>query len=90
MLKCYLNTLQGLEPVPTHPTNFSRTHYDALSEVVDPDRIYEAITRLYGPELDSLDDEALVNSPGKAIVSQFARIHRQVKSEAEVVKAGTR
>lgn len=90
LLKCYLNAPQGLEPALSHQTNFSRTQYDALTEVVDPDKIYENLIRLYGPELDRLNDEALINSSGKAMAAQFARIHRQVKSEAEVVKAGTR
>jgi hypothetical protein len=90
LLKCYLNAPQGFEPFLTRQTDFSRTQYDALSEVVDPDEIYQALSRLYGPELDRLDDEALVNSSGKAIASQFARIHHQVKSEAEAVRADTR
>jgi hypothetical protein len=90
LLKCYLNIPQVLAPILTRQTDFNRTQYDALAKVVDPDKVYEALTRLYGPELNGLNDEALVNSSGKAIASQFARIHHQVKSDTEAVRAGTR
>jgi len=81
LLKCYLTTPQVSAPGLTRKTDFNRTQYNSLAEVVDPDKVYEALTKLYGPELDRPEDEASGDSTDKAIASQFARIHHLVKSE---------
>jgi len=83
LLKCYLTTPGGLEAGLTRKTYFSRTRYYALVKVIDPDKVYEALTRLYGPELESPEDETPVDSTDKAIAFQFARIHHRVMSEIE-------
>ncbi len=83
LLKCYLTTPGGLEAGITRKTYFSRTQYYSLVKVIGPDKVYEALTRLYGPELDSPEDETSVDSTDKAVAFQFARIHHRVMSEIE-------
>ncbi len=81
LLKCYLTTPGRLEPNPVHRAEFSRTQYDSVAKVLDPNEVYEALTRLYGPELYSPESKESGYSPDKAIAFQFARIHRLVKNE---------
>ena len=83
LLKCYLTTPQVSAPGLTRKTDFTRTQYNSLAEVVDPDKVYEALTKLYGPELERPEDEVSGDATDKAIASQFARIHHLVKSEKE-------
>ena len=80
-LKCYLAATKGLEPGLTRKTEFSRTQYDSVAKVVDPDKVYEALIRLYGPELDKPEGEEFGDNPDKAIAYQFARIYHLVRSE---------
>ena len=80
-LKCYLPTFEGTESALSRKGYFSRMQYDSVAKVVDPDNVFEALKRLYGPKLDTLKDEEFADSPDKAIAYQFARIHQLVKSE---------
>jgi hypothetical protein len=59
--------------------HFNRSRYDALTQVVDPEEVYKALTKLYGPELDWIVDDTSADSPDKVIAAQFARIHRLVR-----------
>jgi len=81
LLKCYLTTPGRPEPDSAHRAEFSRTQYDSVAKVLDPNKVYEALTRLYGPELDSPESQDSGHSPDKAIALQFVRIHQLVNSE---------
>jgi len=78
-LKCYLTSPRASETGTADNIDFSRARYDALAEVVDPDEVYNALTKLYGPELEWTVDKSSGGSPDRVIASQFARIHRMVK-----------
>ena len=82
-LKCYLTAPKGLEPGLTRKTEFSRTQYDSVAKVIDPDNVYEVLRKLYRRELDTPVSEESGYSSDKAIASQFARIHHLVKSETK-------
>jgi len=82
-LKCYLTAPKGLEPGLTRKTEFSRTQYDAVAQVIDPDNVYEVLRRLYRRELDTPASEESGYSSDKALASQFARIHHLVKNETK-------
>ena len=75
-LKCYLPTSEGLGP-----GNFSRTQYDAVAKVVDPDNVFEALRKIYGPRLDKPESGEPGGFIEKAIAYQFARIHHSVKGK---------
>jgi hypothetical protein len=65
---------------------FTPTRYEALAEVVDPDNVYAAITKLYKFKLEDIE-EVSVDPTDRAIAYQFIRIHHHVKSKME--KPGT-
>ena len=79
-LKCYLPASEGLKPRLSTKGGFSRTQYDSVAKVVNPDNVFAALNRLYGPEMDTLEDGEFTDVPDKVIAYQFASIHRSVKS----------
>ena len=81
LLRCYLTAPRGTEPGLDRKTHFSRTQYDSIARVIDPASIYEALTRLYGSELDMPEGDESGYLTDKAIASQFARVHRLVWDE---------
>ena len=84
-LRCYLPDSSRLESGSADKGDFSRTQYNSIAEVVNPDSVFEALRRLYGPQLDTLEGEELGNSLDEVIAYQFARIHHLVKGEMKKV-----
>ena len=82
-LKCYLPVSIESESGISRKVDFSRAQYDSVAQVVYPDVVFEVLIRLYGPELDILEDIGLDDSVDKKIACQFARIHNSVKSEVK-------
>ncbi len=82
-MKCYLTAPKGLEPGLTRKTEFSRTQYDSVAKVIDPDNVYEVLRKLYRRDLDTPVSEESDYSSDKALASQFARVHHLVKSETK-------
>ncbi|MFC1995121.1 hypothetical protein ACFLVK_01785, partial [Chloroflexota bacterium] len=80
-LKCYLPVSEESESGMPRKIDFSRAKYDSVAQVVDPDNVFEVLRRLYGPELNTLEDIELGDSLDKKIAYQFARIHNSVKNE---------
>lgn len=90
LLKCYLPNPEPMESGLRSKKGFNRSQYDLLAKVVDADKVYDALTRVYGPELDRIEDEAAGDYPDKAIASQFAHIHHLVKREIAKADKKTR
>lgn len=80
-LKCYLPVSEEAESGRPRKIDFSRAQYDSVAQVVDPGDVFEALIRLYGSELDILEDMESGDSPDKEIAYQFVRIHNSVKNE---------
>ena len=81
LLKCFLITPTQPDIGPSGTSDFTRSHYDALAEVIDPDSVYKALTKLLKFKPDSIEGEAPVESSDRAIAYKFLRIHLQVKGE---------
>jgi len=86
-LKCYLPAPGKPKAGVSRRTGFDRAQYTSVAGAVDPDNVYEALTRIYGQELKRPEGEEPGVSPDKALALQFARIHHLVKSETK--KTGT-
>ncbi|MFC1981118.1 hypothetical protein ACFLVN_02610 [Chloroflexota bacterium] len=80
-LKCYLPASEGLESSLSHKVALGRHQYDSIARVVDPESVFEAIKKLYGPDLEMLEGEEVAGSPDKALAYQFVRIHHLVTGE---------
>jgi len=81
LLKCFLITPALPDTGPSGTRDFTRSHYDSLAEVIDPDNIYKALTRLFKFKPDSIEGEAPIDSSDRAMAYKFLRIHLQVKSK---------
>lgn len=83
LLKCYLAATGEPEAGAAGKKEFTRAHYDALTEVVEPDNVYAAIAKLYKFKLEKIEKEIPGDATDRAIAFQFLRIHHQVKGETE-------
>jgi hypothetical protein len=81
LLKCFLTTPAQPDTGPSGTREFTRSHYDALAEVIDPDNVYKALTKLFKFKPDSIEGEAPIDPSDRAMADNFLRIHLQVKSE---------
>lgn len=81
LLKCFLTTPDQPDTTPPGTRDFTRSHYDALAEVIDPDNVYKALTKLFKFKPDSIESEAPIDPSDRAIAYKFLRIHLQVKGE---------
>lgn len=78
-LKCYLPT-QGAS---------AREIYDSISQVVDPEAIYDSLKQLYGSNLDSVSYNSYDNLPrDKSAVHQFANVYLAItETEQSITEA---
>ncbi len=81
LLKCFLTTPTQPDTGPSGARDFTRSHYDSLAEVIDPDNVYKALTKLFKFKPDSIEGEAPIDPSDRAMAYKFLRIHLQVKSE---------
>jgi hypothetical protein len=88
LLKCYLPTWFG--SVGTHKGGFEQRQYDSIKEDVEPDVIYNALSKIKGLDLESQHQET-INLPlyDGNVAYQFAKIHKSVinkKQDAQIKK----
>jgi hypothetical protein len=81
LLKCFLATPAQPETGPSGIRDFTRSQYDSLAEVINPDNVYKALTRLLKFKPDIIEGEAPIDPADRAMAYKFLRIHLQVKSE---------
>ena len=74
-LKCYLPTSSGLPATLPDGIDFSQTQYDEIAEVVDPDKVFVALVKLYGSNLHELGCDEHDAPLEKRIACRFADIH---------------
>jgi hypothetical protein len=83
LLKCYpAKTISSSEP--RFIDDFNRDNYTFLSEIVDPEIIYQALHQIYGEELDTKEYPqryARETNIDLRIAQQFTYIHRQKDAE---------
>jgi len=78
-IKCYLP--------PDAPTAtgdpaalFTRDSYKAISQVIDPDKVYAALTKVFKFKLDSIEETTTVKPADRNIAFKFMRFHLQEKA----------
>ncbi|HUT68904.1 MAG TPA: hypothetical protein VMW86_10220 [Dehalococcoidales bacterium] len=87
LLKCYLAGTVAPESGSTEKKEFTLARYGALAKVVDPDKVYTAIAKLYKFKMENVEDMAQGDPTDSVIAYRFIRIHHYVKSKPE--KPGT-
>jgi hypothetical protein len=87
LLKCFLADIGRADAGPAGKNEFTRSRYDSLAEVVDPDSVYDALVKVYQHDIEPLPEDLSGVPRDRAIAYQFLRIYHQVKDEKE--KSGT-
>src|SRR4030042_7054876 len=80
LIKCSLPA--AVPPEKDEPAaGFTRDSYKALAEVIDPDKVYAALTKVFKFKLDAIEETTPVKPADRNIAFKFMRVHPQVKSE---------
>jgi hypothetical protein len=79
-LKCYLPPASPEKPEPS-ADDFTRTHYDSIAEVADPDKVYAALTKVFKFKVDTIEEKVPVNPAERNLAFKFMRLHLQKKDE---------
>ncbi|MBN1692006.1 MAG: hypothetical protein JW845_00445 [Dehalococcoidales bacterium] len=79
-LKCYLPPASAEKPEPS-ADDFTRTHYDSINEVVDPDKVYAALTKVFKFKADTIEEKVPVKPTERNLAFKFMRLHLQKKDE---------
>ncbi len=81
LLKCYLPP--GISPEASNAdTEFTMESYEAIAEVVDADKVYEALTKESKFKPETSKEPIRVNPADRNIAAKFMRLHLQVKNNA--------
>ncbi len=79
-LKCYLPAATPEIPEPS-ADDFTRKHYDSIAEVVDPDKVYAALTKIFKFKVDTIEEKTPVRPEDRNLAFKFMRLHLQKKDE---------
>jgi hypothetical protein len=79
-LKCYLPAATPETPEPS-ADDFTRAHYDSIAEVVDPDKVYAALTKIFKFKVDTIEEKTPVRPEDRNLAFKFMRLHLQKKDE---------
>lgn len=83
LLKCFVAVPVGPDTSPPDNKEFTRARYDALAQVIDPARVYTAITSLLKIRFEKEEEQALEDPAERAIAYQFVRIHYHLTHKKE-------
>jgi len=78
LLKCYLPPVKfGEKALSTG--NFTMKEYNNLVKVVETDKVYEALTKLFKFKADKIEDMVPVTPNDRDLTNQFMRLHITAK-----------
>jgi hypothetical protein len=78
LIKCYLPP--GVSPEAGDAAeSFNLDSYKTLAKVIDPDKVYAALTKVFKFKLDSIEETTPVKPSDRNIAFKFMRIHLQQK-----------
>ncbi|OGO17869.1 MAG: hypothetical protein A2Z15_06680 [Chloroflexi bacterium RBG_16_50_11] len=80
LLKCYLPTAQTDKEAPS-ADDFTREHYDNIAEVVDPDKVYAALTKVFKFKVATIEEITPVKPADRNLAFKFMRLHLQAKGK---------
>ena len=72
LLKCYL-------PPDISADDFDLEHYNNIIEVVDPDKVYAALTKVFKFKVDTIEEKMPVKPADRNLAFKFMRLHLQAK-----------
>jgi len=78
LLKCYLPPVKFGERAPA-TGNFTMKEYNNLVKVVDTDKVYEALTKLFKFKANKIEDMVAVTPSDRDLTNQFMRLHITAK-----------
>jgi hypothetical protein len=81
LLKCYLPSAAQPEKDQPATADFTRDNYNSMAEVVDPDKVYAALTRVFKFKADTIEEKTPVKPDDRNLAFRFLRIHHQAKSD---------
>ncbi|MBN1161534.1 MAG: hypothetical protein JXA17_06290 [Dehalococcoidales bacterium] len=79
-LKCYLPPAEPGKPEPS-ADDFTRTHYDRIAEVVDSDKVYAALAKIFKFTVDAIEEKMPIKPVERNLAFKFMRLHLQKKDE---------
>ncbi|MHB8105563.1 MAG: hypothetical protein ACYDG5_08545, partial [Dehalococcoidales bacterium] len=78
LIKCYLPAAQpGKEPPGAF--DFTMVQYANVTEVVEPDNVYAALTNLFKFQADNIEERVPVAPSDRNLAFQFMRLHHEAK-----------
>ncbi len=80
LLKCYLPAAQP-DKEPPSADDFTIAQYNSLSEVIDPDKIYAALTKVFKFTADNIEEKMPIKPADRNLAFQFIRLHINAKGE---------
>jgi hypothetical protein len=78
LLKCYLPPVKFGEKAPATGI-FTMKEYNNLVKVVDTDKVYEALTKLFKFKASKIEDMVTVTPSDRDMANQFMRLHITAK-----------
>jgi hypothetical protein len=77
LLKCFL------PPDKEKPSadDFTRANYDSVAGVVEPDKVYATLTKVFKFKLDAIEEKIPVERADRDLAFKFMRLHLQIKGE---------
>ena len=82
LLNCYLPAAQPGKPPPS-ADDFTMSQYNSLAEVVDPDKVYAAVAKVFKFTVAAIEERVPVKPAERNLAFKFMRLHLQTKGGAQ-------
>ena len=79
LLKCYLPAEQPDKPPPS-ADDFTMTQYKSIAEVVDPDKVYAALAKVFKFKVSAIEEKIPIKPAERNLAFKFMRLQLQTKS----------
>ncbi|MGD0780270.1 MAG: hypothetical protein ABR954_05765 [Dehalococcoidales bacterium] len=80
LIKCYPPAAQPGQELPS-AADFTMAQYDAISEVIDPDNIYAALSKVFKFKAETIEERVPVSPADRNLAFQFMLLHIKTKGE---------
>ncbi len=82
LLNCYLPAAQPNRPPPS-ADDFTMTQYNSVAEVVDPDKVYAALAKVFKFTAAAIEEKIPIKTYERNLAFKFMRLHLQTKGQAK-------
>jgi hypothetical protein len=80
LLKCYLPAARP-DKAPPSADDFTMAQYNSLAEVVDLDKIYAALTKLFKFKAATIEEKMPIKPADRNLATQFIHLHHEAKNQ---------